>query len=119
MDIQYQNHEKFNSLNIHDEYIICSEKNSFDNKSNLVISPNDNNFKGQMEKINLNENEDDYNKSINIGKNKAKKDKENLMINHDRKSSSDISKNIRRESNIIENLQDTSLELEEGIEKKD
>lgn len=105
---------------------MCSEKNSFDNKSNLNSSPNDNIFKGQMEKISLNDSGDDFVKSINIGRNKnVNNNKEYLKVNQEKNNnnlnsnSGNNNKSLKRDSNVIENLHDTSLELEEGIEKKD
>ena len=84
-------------------------------------SPNDNNFKAQLDKLSLNDSVDDYVKSINIGKNKQNNSKENANFNQDKNNNNINNKNAKRDSNAIinENLHDRSLELEEGIEKKD
>ena len=95
---------------------MCSEKNSFEAKSSFAYSPSNdnNNMKNQLEKTNLNDSGDDLIQSINIGKNKTINNKDNFNYNQENSN-----KNIKKENNSSEDLLDTSLELEEGIEKKD
>jgi len=108
----HDSHENYKRINIHDDYIICSEKSSYDPKEILLENPNNNYIENQLEKINLNDRKNEIKKGINKLNNIDDKE----FVNIDKEKSN---KGSQRENNFQENLLDTSLELEEGIEKKD